>query len=367
MRNDLPICVVGAGPCGSTAARLLCESGFRNVKLLEKRTWPRPKACAGGLGPRALAWLGRHGLLADIKPAATKISSLYFTAPSGRSARLKSPGEMALVMPRERFDDLLVQKAVRAGVDFRQSTHVTSITRGKNGALVSTSAGPMEAAAVILGTGALSGIRGAGQPVGQVLDSIMARYADFPHNPSEMEMIFPTVISPFYAWLFPEPEGIVNVGLVAHRTARTASLHETFDAVLERYFGPRIANARLAGRRTGAPVRHCSRVGRVVDGCILRAGESAGLVNGATAEGIPYALESGELAAAAIIRAVHGLCLDHSSLGIYQRMVRRRFAIPLGLAAAIRCFIGSPLFLGAADLGTLRVFQRLSAFMLAKV
>lgn len=367
MKSDIPICVIGAGPCGSTAARLLSENGCRCVKLLEKKSWPRPKTCAGGIGPRARAWLSRQGLLADLTPMATRISSLYFTAPSGRSARLVSPGEMALVVPRDRFDDFLVQRAVHAGVDFRPSVKVTAITRRKDGVVLSTSEGDIEAAAVVVAAGAISGIPGASPSDGRTLSSIMVRYADFPHNPSEMEMIFPSIISPFYAWLFPEPGGSVNIGMITRGTLGASSLHEVFDGILERYFGSRISNARLVGHRTGAPVRCSGRVGPMVDGRVLWAGENAGLVNGATCEGIPYALESGELAAAAIARAAPGNLFDQKSLCSYQRAAQRRFSMPLGLAAAFRAFIGSAAFPPAADLGTLPLFQRLSAFVLAKV
>src|SRR5207248_7543972 len=51
-----PIVVVGAGPAGSTAARLLAERGAR-VVLLEARRLPRPKLCGGGLTPKALPYL----------------------------------------------------------------------------------------------------------------------------------------------------------------------------------------------------------------------------------------------------------------------------------------------------------------------
>jgi menaquinone-9 beta-reductase len=46
--------IVGAGPAGATAAFILSRAG-RRVLLLDKRTFPRPKLCAG-----LLTWKTTH-------------------------------------------------------------------------------------------------------------------------------------------------------------------------------------------------------------------------------------------------------------------------------------------------------------------
>jgi len=366
VHRNLPLCVVGAGPAGATAARLLAQSGCVNVTLLEKRTWPRPKTCAGGLGPRALCCLARHNLLNDIAHFATHITGLRFTSPSGKSARLGSPREMALVLPREQFDAMLVDKAVKAGVDFRPDTRVVAIRQSQDAAIVETQAGDIEASAVIVATGAIGGSKGSNLPSGICAGSIMARYENMPHNPLEMEMIYSPRILPYYAWLFPEPSGCVNIGLLA-KSEQGTNLHALFDHVLERYFGSRLGSARLVGRRCGAPLRCVGNIGKVVDGCVILAGESAGLVNCTTGEGIAYAIESGDLAAAATVQAIDGARINKAALVEYQRTIVRKFATTLRFSAFFRHFVECPLFPAAADMGTHPLFQQISAFVLAKV
>jgi flavin-dependent dehydrogenase len=346
---------------------LLAEQGCTNVTLFEKKTWPRPKTCAGGLGPRALSCLARHNVLGDIASSATHITGLQFTSPSGKSARLGSPREMALVLPREQFDAVLVDKSVKAGVNFRPDTRVVAIRQSHDAAVVETQAGAIEASAVIVATGAIGGGKGSNLPAGNCAGSIMARYENMPHNPLEMEMIYSPRILPYYAWLFPEPSGCVNIGLLANSDQGGTNLHTLFDHVLERYFGSRLGAARLVGRRCGAPLRCDGKIGKVVDGHIVLAGESAGLVNCTTGEGIAYAMESGELAAAAVIRAIEGSRINKTALSRYQRATMKRFATTLRVSAFFRGFVACPLFPAAADIGTHPLFQKISAFVLAKV
>ena len=50
------VAVVGAGPAGASAARVLAEAGAR-VVLIEKHDLPRYKTCGGGVVGRALRGL----------------------------------------------------------------------------------------------------------------------------------------------------------------------------------------------------------------------------------------------------------------------------------------------------------------------
>ena len=53
MSNKIDVCIVGAGPAGSTAAKFLSEQGFK-VLLIDKDEYPRDKPCGGGLPHQVL-------------------------------------------------------------------------------------------------------------------------------------------------------------------------------------------------------------------------------------------------------------------------------------------------------------------------
>jgi len=289
------------------------------------------------------------------------IERMYFTGPSHRRHLLAVPGAMAKVKPRARFDALMVEQAVAAGAEFLPETCIKALERTPEGMGVAANCGSNEFGAVILATGSAQ-ISGVVRPARRTVSSIMARYTDFPHDPVSIEMIFARELAPYYAWLFPEPDGAVNLGLLADRRPGDKPLHALFDDVLDRYFKERVGKAKLMGRRFGAPLHVGRGIGQVAGDRLLLVGESAGLVNAATGEGIPWGLESGELAATILAR--------HEPQEIaraHQRAIRRRFGLRLFAAERARAFIGGPLFGPFAKLGELPGMQSVLAWFFAKV
>ena len=62
------VCVVGAGPSGSTCAYYLARQG-RRVLLLDKQRFPRDKLCGDAVCARAQVHLERMGVLQDVLAA----------------------------------------------------------------------------------------------------------------------------------------------------------------------------------------------------------------------------------------------------------------------------------------------------------
>jgi flavin-dependent dehydrogenase len=111
--------VVGAGPAGSLAARLLASGGAR-VLLVEKQRFPRSKVCGACLNGQALAVLRAAGLgwLIDRLCGITlEEVQLRFR---GRTARLTVPD--GAVVSRDRLDATLADAATAAGARFWHET-----------------------------------------------------------------------------------------------------------------------------------------------------------------------------------------------------------------------------------------------------
>ena len=118
-RRAWDVITVGAGPAGSSAARLLARAG-RSVLLVDKSSFPRYKVCGSCLNGRVLSALEAVGLGALVEEAGGVALDGLRLAVAGAEVALPLPGGAAL--GRERFDALLVQAAVQAGAEFLPRT-----------------------------------------------------------------------------------------------------------------------------------------------------------------------------------------------------------------------------------------------------
>ncbi|HET7040270.1 MAG TPA: FAD-dependent monooxygenase, partial [Gemmatimonadales bacterium] len=137
MSARFDVLVVGAGPAGSAAATLLAQGGVR-VGLVERAVFPRPKACAEYLSPEAGRVLARLDVLAAVeaeRPA--RLAGMRVVSPDGTSFAGRFAGAAAfrpfavhgLALPRERLDQLLAERAVRAGAVLLERTWLEGLDR----------------------------------------------------------------------------------------------------------------------------------------------------------------------------------------------------------------------------------------------
>jgi len=115
------VIVVGAGPAGSAVSCLLAERGISTI-LIEEKRMPREKLCGAFITPECFPTLHRLGALDQILAAgAQRISELRLVAPTGRavtagiSAISAGGRKCGLSISRRRFDEILIERARRAG------------------------------------------------------------------------------------------------------------------------------------------------------------------------------------------------------------------------------------------------------------
>ncbi len=219
MKSKYDIIVVGAGPTGSTAARVAAEEGA-SVLLLEKdREIGIPVRCAEGVGAA--------GLRTVVEPRkewiANTIEGAYLYAPNGKRVELRNSG-LGYVLDRKRFDYDLAAMAVEAGVEVRTKAYVFGLVRSDGvvtGVRVSHLGVDAEIdARIIIGADGVESRVGrwAGlkthvslhdiETCAQVTAAGVDAEREFCH------FYFSHSIAPGgYAWLFPKGNGIANIGL----------------------------------------------------------------------------------------------------------------------------------------------------------
>jgi geranylgeranyl reductase family protein len=340
-----PVIVVGAGPAGATAALALASAGIA-VRLLDRSAFPRNKPCGGGISARVLQ---RFPYLVRALPriAAHHASRLYLEGPDGRSTTIDARGPAALMIRRVEFDALLVSLAVDAGAQLTTGADIVQVREDEERVTLTSRSGNQFTASVVIAADGVNSVIARrlginrGWPASTVALDMMEEtprtllrdldpetlwvaygYAPkIPEGDHRADAGHPRkpASSEGYAYVFPKRDHVnVGIGFVLSHF-REAIDEPPYD--VQRRFVERLRERGvLVGEsvRThftpalipiGGPLRQTGR------GRVLLAGDAGGFVNAVTAEGIYYAMVTGELAAHAVQRttAVSRLA------GIYRR------------------------------------------------
>lgn len=317
--------VVGAGPAGSTAARELAAAGAR-VLVVDRATFPRYKACGGGIPLRT-----ERLLPFPIDSVVEDSVHLLDVSLRGRHRFVKDSGQpFAHMVMRDRFDHLLLSHAERAGAVFRPGTAVRAFSGGEGVRIEAEGGFVAEADFAICADGAHSPVgRMAG--LGADIAECAAWEVEVKAPPAALRRyrsrsLIDLGYNPWgYAWLFPKANvlsfGIVlppdQAGQMKERVRAYTSRLGLGDAEVDIARGHKIRFRR--GSESIAAVR------------ALLAGDSAGLADEFTEEGIAYAVQSGRLAARNVLRALGG----DGSLERYQQDVDREIMPELRAARLI--------------------------------
>ena len=332
-RYDADAVVVGAGPAGSAAAYWLANAGL-DVALLEKTTFPREKVCGDGLTPRGTRALIDMGI--DVSPDAGWVHNRGLRVIGGGLRlnldwpELTSFPSYGLVRPRSDLDALLANRAVAAGAVLHEQTAVTEPVLDRAGRVtgVLAKAGPDKEpvtyrAPIVLSCDGVSGKlaqqlglhRNGRRPMGVAVrryyasprthDDYLESWLELWDGPMGAD---DAKLLPGYGWIFGMGDGTVNVGLGVlnssasfQRTDYRAMLTRWLDATPEAW-GLREVNATGPIRGAGLPMGF-NRTPHYTRGLLL-VGDTGGSVNPFNGEGIPYAMESGKLAAQAAVQAL---------------------------------------------------------------
>jgi geranylgeranyl reductase family protein len=318
------ILVLGAGPAGSAAAIALARAGAR-VVIADRAAFPREKICGDGLLPDALAQLDQLGALAQVEGVARRVPTFTMRSASGLAIRFDIG---SLVLPRRELDAILLARALDSGAELLSQATLTGVVGDGVAAArarFATPQGEVEVAAraYVLATGAAVRPRAAfGLPTRGIRPAAALRgYARVTGLPDD-ELLIALLgeVRHGYAWAFPGPDGIWNVGCgVFAGSAQERSLHATLERFLVACGGTWITPPRGAPLVTSFPRLACAR------GNVLAVGDAVGLTRPFSGEGIGPALASGALAATALLSAGNespAVCYRHALVARFARDFR---------------------------------------------
>lgn len=358
------VAIVGAGPAGAAAAITLARAG-RSVVLLDKAVFPRDKICGDGITTGALRILEELGVEPGQVPSWTEVSDIHVVSPSQHRATFPLPrgrGQFAAVMRRTDLDDAIVDQAREAGVRMIEGVEVTGATDGPDDVRLDLADGSVVTAEqVIAADGMWSPMR---KFLGTAVPGYLGEWHAFRQyfrntgpQTRDLWVWFEPDLLPGYAWSFPLPDGGANVGFGIQRGAKIATkeMKALWPELLAR---PHIAavlgpDAVPEDRHQAWPIPARTGELTLTAGRVLWVGDAAAVTDPMTGEGIGQALQTGQLAAQAVlggngdpaaVRAAYEhsvathLLPDHKMSMLLVRALRHR----RGARAAIRVADATP-------------------------
>jgi flavin-dependent dehydrogenase len=337
------VVVIGAGPAGSAAAGMLSLRG-RRVLVLEKEGFPRRKVCGEFLSAHAAEQLAALGLRAEIEAPAERIHRGALFLPGGEEVAFRLPGT-ALGVSRERLDERLARWAEDRGAELRYGVRARGVAAASDGFRVRVSEGPdeeeIETRSVVGAWGRWDALdrerQGGGEGRGR---RFLAWSRGYEPSGSLAGRVALYLFPGGYCGLSRVEGGRVHLaGIVDDATHR--SLPSGWESVLAHARASNVALDRaMAGLAAATDFRGAGPVYLAAkppaEGGVLMVGDSAGVLDPFSGQGIACALSSGVLAARTLETALAGTVPLARAARDYADAWKRRYRSRFGWSAVFR-------------------------------
>lgn len=295
----LDVAIVGAGPSGTAAATILAEKGFK-VAVFEKEKLPRHKDCGGGVAIRCLDALKKL----DVKVEEVSLQEYkgFILSYKDLMARCDLGMIIGWGVYREDFDYLITKRAIESGATVFEKRRVVGAKEKGGTVRVITKSGVKNAKLLFGADGINSIVRRSldvvykKEKLGLCLLSEVKTSREKINEYDDMINLDFSYLREGFTWAFPKKRGkTINVGVGGYlQTIQKSNLSMRellVRFVRERGIADNVKNIH------GALIPFGGTVDCFGKGNIILLGDAAGLVSPMSGEGIPYALDSGIIAA----------------------------------------------------------------------
>lgn len=356
------VVIAGGGPAGSVCAATLALRGLR-VLVLEKTKHPRFHL-GESLLPNSLPVLDAIGVLGEAKERFIFKYGARFHEDHGPKRRKdrfefanawhgQPPLDHAFEVPRDEFDQMLLENARKQGADVREEETVVRLEKGR---VVTKKGETFEAPLVVDATGrdamTAHGEKATTKIEGLDQSALFGQFTGVPRPDGKLAgdidiVLFPDPdeARPNWFWFIPFKDGRTSVGAVVSRAwikERRGSVGEMFAAAVAASptATEMLANAKLIWPEHQATADFSYRVGSYVSDGLVRIGDAGGFIDPLFSTGAHIAMVGGHRAGIAIAGALADPSRAATLLAEWERDLR---AGAETFISAVQAFYAGPL------------------------
>ena len=321
MKKDYDIIVVGAGPAGSTAARVAAQHGAKVLLLEKDREIGIPVRCGEAVGEKGL----KRVLQPKPEWIANRIEAVRLIAPDGTVVKVHHD-DIGFILDRKRFDYDLAMMAAQQGVKVVTKAYVHGLLT-ENGSIAGVKVihlgnhFQIRAKIVIGADGVESRVgRWAGLKTHLGLKDIetcvQMTVSNIKLEPGYCDFYFSAKVAPGgYLWVFPKNEHLANIGLgISGEFAAQKSPLEYLKEFIEQNYPEAAILTTVAGGVPCAPFME-----KIVANGLMLIGDAAHQANPMTGGGIIQSIIASEIAGRVATEAIQKNDVSESGLSGYKK------------------------------------------------
>src|SRR5258708_13416653 len=289
------VAVLGGGPAGAFAAERLAADGLETVVFDEKLAWEKP--CGGGLNYKAY---NQYPFVIDNDIPKKFITDTYLAAPKAGAVKMGLSRPL-VIYSRLDLNRMLLERAENAGAQLDKSG-VWELERSGRGWMLKTQRVSLNADFCLVATGARNPLRNVGTQW-TAADTMYALGYYVPSLQDHIDIQFLPNLEG-YIWVFPRC-GHLSVGICGKGEPA-----QSLRARLERYMtekGIAYKGASFYGHMLPSLESPGWKKNRVAGEGWMAVADPGGLVHPITAEGLYYAMRSGDLASQVVLNESHSI------------------------------------------------------------